>query len=119
MGWRGAMNPRELATAWREKAGELRDLALESEARAFERCASELERSLAEHDLEALTLQRAANESGYSYGHLQRLVGEGELENVGSIGSPRVRRGDLPRKPGRAQNGRLGLADEILTRRGR
>jgi hypothetical protein len=111
------MNPRELPDSWRRKVDELRDLALESEARAFERCASDLERSLAEWDLEALTLQRAADESGYSYGHLQRLVSEGELANVGTSGSPRVRRGDLPRKPGRPENGQSSLADELLARR--
>jgi hypothetical protein len=111
------MNPRELATAWRRKAEELRDLALESEARAFERCALDLERALAEYDLEALTLQRAADESGYSYGHLQRLVSDGELENIGTSGSPRVRRGDLPRKSGKLENEQPDLADEVLARR--
>ena len=105
--------------AWRARAQDLRDLAIESEARVFELCASELERSLAEHDLDALTLQQAADESGFSYGHIQRLVAEGALENVGAPGSPRVRRGDLPRKPGRAQNGRVDLADEVLARRER
>jgi hypothetical protein len=111
------VNPRKLAVGWREKADELRDLALESEARAFERCASELERAFAEHDMKALTLQQAADESGFSYGHVQRLVTEGALENVGAPGSPRVRRGDLPRKPGWPKVGQPGLADEILARR--
>ncbi len=64
-----------------------------------------------------LTLQQAADESGFSYGHMQRLVSEGELENVGAPGSPRVRRGDLPRKPCRPENGQAELADEILARR--
>ena len=114
------MNPRELATAWREKAGELRDLALESEARAFEHCASELERSLAEHDLEALTLSEGEAESGYSRATLERMLSDGKIENAGEPGAPRVRRCDLPRKPGRGTQ--LGiangdLADEILTRR--
>ena len=108
---------KKLANAWRAKAHDLRDMALESEARVFERCAYDLERSLAEYDLEALTLQQSADESGFSYGHIQRLVAEGAVENVGAPGSPRVRRGDLPRKPGRPENGSVDLADEILARR--
>ena len=111
------MNPKELSSIWRQKASDYREHAVESVARTYERCASELEAALANYDLEALTVQQAAGESGYSYGHLQRLVAEGELENIGSPGSPRVRRGDLPRKPGRPENGGVDLADEILARR--
>lgn len=47
----------------------------------------------------ALTLAQAAAESGYSEGHVARLILEGKIPNAGRKRSPRVRRGDLPRKP--------------------
>ena len=50
--------------------------------------------------LEALTLREAAMLSGYTVDHLQRLVSAGQLENIGRKGRPRIRRGDLPLKPG-------------------
>lgn len=46
-----------------------------------------------------LTLEEAAERSGYSRDHLGRLVREGKLPNAGRRGSPRIRVGDLPRKP--------------------
>lgn len=46
-----------------------------------------------------LTLRAAAAECGYSEDHLGRLVRRGTLKNYGRPGSPRVRRGDLPRRP--------------------
>lgn len=57
--------------------------------------------------VEALTLREAAMMSGYTVDHLQRLVSAGQLENIGRKGRPRIRRGDVPLKPGH----RL-LADE-------
>jgi hypothetical protein len=50
--------------------------------------------------LEPLTLREAAMLSGYTVDHLQRLVAGGRLENSGRKGRPRIRRGDLPVKPG-------------------
>lgn len=77
-----------------------------------------------EHELEALTLERAARESGYSKDHISRLITEGRLDNLGKRGAPRTRRGDLPRKPKpaertpRLENGDPDLAGEVLQRRG-
>lgn len=48
---------------------------------------------------ELLTLPQAAAESGYSEGHIGRLVREGKIANAGRRRSPRIRRTDLPRKP--------------------
>lgn len=56
-----------------------------------------------ERELEALTLEQAAQESGYSYSQLQKLLAGGTLPNVGAKNHPRVRRGALPRKPGTQQ----------------
>ncbi len=51
---------------------------------------------------EPLTLEQAARKSGYTLDHLSRLLRDGTLPNVGEPGSPRIRRKDLPRKPGHA-----------------
>ena len=46
----------------------------------------------------AVTLREASEISGLAYSTLQSMVQQGRLENLGETGSPRVRRGDLPRK---------------------
>lgn len=61
---------------------------------------------------EELTLRQAAEESGFSYSTLQQM----KTLNVGTAGSPRIRRCDLPRKPRRiGPQGAPDIADEILT----
>ncbi len=47
----------------------------------------------------ALTLGEAAARSGYSAGHLGRLVRQGKIPNAGHPRSPRVRVVDLPARP--------------------
>ena len=47
------------------------------------------------------TLTDAAALCGYSADHLGKLVRAGTLTNYGRTGSPRVRRGDLPKRPTR------------------
>ena|SRR3569833_237392 len=103
----------ELAAKWRELAAAVRSAAAPHHAELLEKCAAELEASLYADALEALTLEQAVGESGYSYSSLQKKVASGELENVGEAGRPRVRRGDLPRKGKRPE----GLADGLLLRR--
>jgi hypothetical protein len=70
-------------------------------AEAFESCANELEAAVSVWSTTPLTLERAAEESGYSRESLGRLVRDGRIRNAGRTGSPRIQRGDLPRKPGR------------------
>jgi hypothetical protein len=65
-------------------------------ARSF---ADELEAFEIEQSLECLTLTEAARESGYSSAHLARLLDEGRIANAGKKHTPRIRRGDLPKKP--------------------
>ncbi len=48
---------------------------------------------------ETLTLREAAEESGYSYHHLSRLVTAGQIPNAGVPGSPLIRRADMPKRP--------------------
>ena len=61
--------PTELATRWRSKAEDLRTLALESLARAYETCANQLEEACQDVHGQVLTLREAAELSGYSADH--------------------------------------------------
>jgi hypothetical protein len=90
----------DLVLEWRARAAEFRDLAAEGQARAFDRCAADLGAALSADGDEVLNLTSAATESGYSADPLGRLIRRGELENVGRANAPRIRRRDLPRKPG-------------------
>lgn len=106
----------ELPTVWRDRADDIRPYA-PAAAQAFEDAAAELEPILREMALEALTLGQAAEESGYSAEYLGRKVRSGDIANAGKPGAPRIRRADLPRKPGHRRNGNgriLQIADEAL-----
>lgn len=88
-----------LADEWEEEAERIRDRYGQEElARICETHAAELRTRIREHLDEKLTLQEAAEESGYSKSHLQHLVADGEIPNAGEKGRPRIRRGDLPLK---------------------
>lgn len=108
-----------LAQQWREDARTLRRRASETQADVLESCAQDLEAWSREQALEALTLNQAAQESGYSYSALEKMVREGRLPNVGSKGAPRVRRANLPRKGERStfHSEEPGLAQQILQSR--
>lgn len=89
-----------LAANWREEAAKLRVLEAHGQAAALEMAAAELEAATAEWAQALLTLREAAAESGYSEDHLGRLLRDGTIPNAGEPYSPRIRRRDLPRKPG-------------------
>jgi hypothetical protein len=81
-------------------ANQLRQLGADPQAKVLERCASQLQEALQEQEGELLTLTEASKESGYSADHLGRLIKDGKIPNAGRKGAPRIRRGDLPIKPG-------------------
>ncbi len=89
-----------LVSQWRVVAETLRRRGATAQAVVLESCAEELEAALWEHEQATLTLKEAAEESGYSVQHLRRLVTQGLLTDVAESSQIRVRRGDLPRKPG-------------------
>lgn len=93
------MIPADLPPEWRTLANSFREHAEEPLARAYERCADQLESALAESAEEPLTLSEAAEQSGYSPDHLGRMVREGKIRNAGRPNAPRIARGDLPVKP--------------------
>jgi hypothetical protein len=92
------MGVRGLVRTWRERADQLRPYATAAAA-AFESAAAELEAAVAEEEATALSLEEAAEESGYSPDHLGRLVREGRIPNAGKKNAPRILRRSLPRKP--------------------
>jgi hypothetical protein len=78
--------------------------------------ANELQAAIGARTSELLTVQEAAAESGYSEDHLGRLLREGTIPNAGEPYSPRIRRYDLPRKPG-YRPGDVGADAEPVTSR--
>ena len=111
--------PTDLIARWRTDVATLRRRGAAAQGVLLESCADDLEAALREQALEALTLNEASQESGYSYSTLQKKVASGELPNMGSKNCPRVRRGDLPRKAGQLPRGPSGgepdLAGKVLT----
>jgi hypothetical protein len=61
--------------------------------------ADEIEARALAHALEELTLHEAAEESGYTRNHLNRLLREQAIPTSGE-GEPRILRSHLPKKPG-------------------
>ncbi|MFC1791328.1 hypothetical protein ACFL0I_02535 [Gemmatimonadota bacterium] len=88
---------------WRRTAELFRDHFTDPVARAYERCAEDLEEWLNQQEDAVLNLKQAAAESGYSSDHLGRLQKAGKIPNAGRPGSPKIRRADLPRKAGPLQ----------------
>jgi hypothetical protein len=94
--------PTALIVQWRELAEMLRAEGCPEVAATRERCASELETCLHKHDNEALSVNQAANESGYSAEYLRRVLRDTPTLNAGRAGKPLILRRDLPRKPAAA-----------------
>lgn len=90
-----------LPDIWRARAAELEPYAPPAAA-AFREAAANLEKSMTDTLFEVLDLHDASIESGYSPGHLRRLLREGAVANAGTKGAPRIIRRNLPRKPGTA-----------------
>lgn len=85
---------------WRADAEVLRRRGAVARAAMLERLAAELEEDLARDAPPLVDLGRAADLSGYTRGHLRRMLMEGGLVNHGSEARPLVLAADLPRKPG-------------------
>ena len=91
---------RALLDRWAAQGETLRGFGADAQAGTLERCAGELGTVLDASDREPLTVDAAAAESGYSPSQLRRLLSAGTIANVGAAGEVRIRRGDLPQKPG-------------------
>ncbi len=90
----------QLVAHWRQDAETLKRRGCVEAGVLLDGCAGELDRILCSCDDETLTVAEAARESGYTAAHLRHLILEGKLRDRAETGPARIRRGDLPRKPG-------------------
>ncbi len=107
------MNPLlKLAAEWRSEAETLLRYSDERGANVCELHAQELEAAWNQWQSEELRIAEAALESGYSEEHLRRSVRDGSIPNAGRKSAPRIRRADVPKKPGHRDGlARVGLVD--------
>jgi hypothetical protein len=85
----------------RAKAREADEFGNVQTARAIEWSIGVMERALDAASNAKLTLEEAVQVSGYTAGHLRRLVVAGELTNHGRDGAPLYRRSEIPVNPKR------------------
>jgi len=90
------------------KAKEFREaFGDEPRARSLEWAALRVEQALRDESDQLLTLAQAAELSGYHPDSLARMVRDGQIPDLrppNSKGTIRIRRGDLPIKPGRPEH---------------
>jgi hypothetical protein len=112
-----------LVSRWREEAQILRRYGDANQAVLLEECASQIEAAWCEYLLEELSVEEAALESGYSLDRLRALVRQGEIPDRRQSGTQsklRIRRGDLPRRPGLTRTASTQVSDiagTLLTNR--
>lgn len=99
-GQTGDRCPWVLPDRWRKLAKQQRELGAEAQACTLDWCADRLQVSVQRWLDERLSPTDAARESGYSPDHIRRLIRQGKVANAGDDASPKIRRQDLPRKPG-------------------
>ena len=95
----------ELRQRWTQRRDEWRRLGVQVDgAKLAEEILAELEQLDAAGE-QLLTLVEAAAECGYSADHLGRLLRDGVIANAGRPRAPKIRRRDLPNKPGSFPHG--------------
>lgn len=110
----------DLADRWREESRILRRRGAPGRARLLEEVAKDLEEGLRAWQLEALTLQEAAEEAGISYGGADKRVRRGEWKTVSGPGPRRVRRHQVlgrPRPGPTTDQGEPDVAEKVLRAR--
>ena len=88
----------ELAGTWRSQASMMGRRGRAQAKLMLESVADELEDTLAAHLDEALTMDQAVAESGFTRQKLSKDLREGRIPNAGRSRDPRIRRRDLPSK---------------------
>lgn len=101
-----------LPTDWRARATELERYA-PAAAQAFRDAADQLEGAL-QAPVDSVSINEAASLGGFSADRIQKLVASGRIENVGRKGKPRIRRQDVPIRPGHAAKLRKHSANAKL-----
>ncbi len=93
------MTREDFTTRWRGRRDEFARLgALVEGVKLCDEVLADAEALFRSEEHDVLTLTEAAQESGYSAGHLGRLVRSGTIPNAGRPNAPKIRRADLPRK---------------------
>lgn len=90
----------ELRAKWSQNLAVFSRYGIETPERIVREFLADLESLERASSVEAVTLKEASLIGGYSIDHLQRLVASQQIENVGRKGKPRIRRGDVPTRPG-------------------
>ena len=99
----------ETVADWREWAAVRRSLGYDDVAMTLRACANRLEKIWDE----PLTVREAAEESGYCPETLYGLIRNGTIPNVGESGAPRIRRRDVPIRPGANERRRASRTDKV------
>lgn len=95
------MTPSEIRDRWLARREEWSRLHVQVDGAALaDEVLADFDFITMEHGDAALSLTEAARESGYSVGHLGREIRAGRIQNAGREKAPKIRRRDLPRKPG-------------------
>ena len=89
----------QLLQQWQQELALLEDLQ-SPVAPAYRRHVTELMAALEAFGNEPLTLDQASKLGGYDPGSLRRMIRERKIPNVGRRHAPRIRRQDVPMKPG-------------------
>lgn len=89
----------QLITRWREQAAVLEPYA-PAVAHALRECATETEAALRQEASELISLAEAALVSGYNVDSLGAMIRDGRLSNYGNKRRPKVKRSEIPKKPG-------------------
>ncbi len=106
-----------LVATWRHEAELFARRGLKRESRFCESFAAELEAGIRAWLDEALPYEEAAGEVGIKYDALRKRVERGLYPNVGTRGTPRVRRGDLLSSNGsdrQPATGVIDIAEQVL-----
>ncbi len=99
----------DLILAWRSRAAALEPYAPQI-AHVLRECAQELEMAERAEALDSVSVAEAAVLSGYTANGLGGMIRRGEIENVGTKRRPRIRRRDVPRRPGHRTHGGVDVA---------
>jgi len=95
------MTPRELREKWAQRLTEWRRFGVSVNGAAIaEEVLADVDQLERDAQLGNVTLKEAHLIGGYSVDRLQKLVASGALENVGRRHRPRIRRAEVPIKPG-------------------
>ncbi len=112
------MKPAEFIAKWEARANELERMgALVDGATLCRDLLKDLEALRGANEDDLLSLADAAATSGYTRDHLSRLIRDGKIPNAGRRGAPRIRRGDLPRRPRAVAPSQNGAYDPVTDAR--